>query len=217
MDDTSCSTQPTPLVHGLSGRVQSLQLLPGKSAILLTLIPPNTISASEIIVRRLDSGEHRTVSRSGIEARYIPSGHIVYFDAGTLMAVSYDVTSLSVTGGPVPVVEAVNSDGVPGRPVNAAQFAISQTGTLAYMPQGADSRLRTLVWVDRTGRETSLDVPGGPYVYPRLSPDERQVVLTMDDQERDIRIWDVRLKVLRRFTAEPSVDRLYRGSNGPFG
>ena len=62
---------------------------------------------------------------------------------------------------------------------------------------------RTLVWVDRQGRETPIPAPPRAYVHPRLSPDGTRVALYIADQEgglalgsepydahpRDIRSW----------------------------
>jgi serine/threonine protein kinase len=199
---------PEVLVDGLDGGVQSLQLLPGKRAILFTRFPRGTIARSEIVVQSLDTGDRDILSRSGIEARYLPTGHLVYYDAGTLLAVPFDLRALAVTGAPVPVVETVASSSMPGRAVSAAHVAISRTGTLAYVTlSSGDSGSRTLVWVDRAGREELLGVPDRSYAYPRLSPDGSRIALTIGDQDRDIWIWDFGLKHLRRFTTDPATDR----------
>jgi Tol biopolymer transport system component len=199
---------PEVLVDGLDGGVQSLQLLPGKRAILFTRFPPGTISGSEIVVQSLDTRERHIVSSGGIGARYLPTGHLVYYDAGTLLAVPFDPRALAVTGAPVPVAEAVASSSVPGRAVSAAHVAISRTGTLAYVPlDSVDTGARTLVWVDRAGREELLGVPDRPYVYPRLSTDESRIALTIGGQQRDIWIWDFGLKNLRLFTGGPAQHR----------
>jgi len=201
--------KPEVIVGNVRGRVQSLQLLPGKRTILFTLFPQGTTNAeAEIVVRSLDTGQQQTLIRGGIAARYVPTGHVVYFAAGTLLAVPFDLRALAVNGAPVPVAENVASSGVPGRAVSAAQIAISPSGTLAYVAASFNAPVpRTLVWVDRLGREESLDAPERPYVYPRLSPDGSRIAVTVGDQEQDIWIWDVSRKTLRRFTIDPAEDR----------
>ena len=57
---------------------------------------------------------------------------------------------------------------------------------------------RTLVWVDRQGRETPIPAPPRAYVYPRLSPDGTRVAVYAADQEADIWVWDLGRTTLTR-------------------
>jgi serine/threonine-protein kinase len=189
---------PEKVLDGVNGRVQSVQWLPGKRAILYTLFPPGSIATTEVTVHELESGEKRTLSTTGIEARYVPTGHIAFWDAGALMAVPFDVATLTSRGSARPMAENVASSVQPGRANTAAHFAISRSGTLAYM-NGAvgDSGVRTLVWVDRNGHEEPVaGIEPRPYVYPRLSPDGRRIALT-----------DFSLRALRRFSHSPDNER----------
>jgi serine/threonine-protein kinase len=89
----------------------------------------------------------------------------------------------------------------------AAQFNIAADGTLVYMPAGA-SPSRTLVWVDRQGREEPVkSVPARAYTNPRLSPDGARLALELRDQESDIWVWDFAREALTRVTFDPVVDR----------
>ena len=201
--------KPEVIVAGVKGRVQSLQLLPGKRTILFTVFPEGTANAeAEIVVRSLDTGQQQTLIRGGIAARYVPTGHLVYFAAGTLLAVPFDLRALALSGAPVPVAEDVASVERPGGGAANAHIAISPSGTLAYVAGSFNASVpRTLVWVDRLGKEESLGVPERPYVYPRLSPDGSRIAVTVNDQEQDIWIWDVGRKTLRRFTIDPAEER----------
>ena len=58
--------------------------------------------------------------------RYAPSGHLVYAQGGSLMAVPFDAQRLTTTGAAVPVVEGVLQSATTG----AAQYSISATGSL---------------------------------------------------------------------------------------
>ncbi|HMG17808.1 MAG TPA: protein kinase, partial [Gemmatimonadales bacterium] len=201
--------KPEVIVAGVKGRVQSLQLLPGKRTILFTVFPEGTANAeAEIVVRSLDTGRQQTLIRGGIAARYVPTGHLVYFAAGTLLAVPFDLRTLALSGAPVPVAEDVASLGSPGGAATTAHIAMSPSGTLAYVAGDFNTSVpRTLVWIDRLGKEESLGVPERPYVYPRLSPDGSRIAVTVNDQEQDIWIWDVGRKTLRRFTIDPAEER----------
>src|SRR4030095_15724362 len=57
--------------------------------------------------------------------------------------------------------------------------------SLVYVTAGPPAH-RTLMWVNREGREDPIDVPPRAYVIPRLSPDGTRVALDIRDQEHDI-------------------------------
>ena len=67
--------------------------------------------------------------------------------------------------------------------------------------------MRTLVWVDRQGREEPLPAPVRAYEYPRLSPDGTRIAINLRDQEQDIWIWDLARETLTRLTFDPAVDQ----------
>jgi hypothetical protein len=138
------------------------------------------------------------------DARYVPTGHLVYALGGTVLAVAFDVTTLAVTGGAVPLVEDVAQLNV------TAHFAISSEGALVYVPGNAVAGgppKRTLVWVDRQGREDPIKAPPRAYFYPRLSPDGTRVALDLRDQEQDIWIWDLARETLTRLTLGPTFEQ----------
>jgi serine/threonine-protein kinase len=205
--------KPEVVVSNLSGMVQSAQWLPGKHAILFTLVPrgiPNAHQKAEVVVQALETGKRKTLLQGSIEARYVPTGHLVYFNDGTLFAVRFDPRTHEMTGSAVAVVENVASSSVPERTTSVAHIAISSTGTLAYVTGSfAERSPRTLVWVDRSGREEPLPIPDRPYVYPRLSPvlNDSRVAVTVNDQDRDIWLFDVTRRTLSQFTRDPAVDR----------
>jgi eukaryotic-like serine/threonine-protein kinase len=156
----------------------------------------------------------RVVLERGTDARYVSTGHLVYALGSTLLGAPFDVATLAVTGGPVPLVEAVarapsRGPGV-GVVTGAAHFAMSSNGALIYVPtdavRGVPQARRTLVWVDREGREASLKTPPRAYVYPRLSPDGTRVALDIRDQENDIWIWDLARETLTRLTFGPALE-----------
>jgi len=202
-------------------RAHGPQLLPGGRAILFTLASGNDWDAAQIVVQSLDTGMRRVVLERGTDARYVPTGHLVFALGGTLLGVPFDAATLAVTGGPVPLVEAVarapgapNMSSLGGGPTGtgAAHFAMSSDGALIYvsadaLDESAMSR-HTLVWVDRRGREVPLGTPPRAYVYPRLSPDGTRVALDIRDQEADIWIFDLARETLTRLTFGPALEFL---------
>ena len=64
-----------------------------------------------------------------------------------------------MTGGPVSLVEDVAKD----RGTGAAEFSVSRTGSLVYGPSTSGA-VRTLVWVDRDGRQEPLTAEPRAYL-----------------------------------------------------
>jgi serine/threonine-protein kinase len=197
---------PENLVKVDAGQIASSpQILPGGRAILFTLARKE-LDPAQIVVHSLDTGRRRVVLEKGTDARHLPTGHLLYALGNTLLAVPFDVASVAVTAGPVPLVEEVarTADGI------LAQFTVSDEGTLVYVPRdavgGDPVRRRTLVWVDRQGRESSINAPPRAYVWPRLSPDGTRIAFAIADQEYDIWAWDLRRETLMRLTFGPAFE-----------
>ena len=180
------------------------ELLPGGEAVLFTIRrAAETADAAQIVVRHLGTGEQRVLVSGGSYPKYVPSGHIVYGFAKTLRAVPFDLDQLAVTGNPVAVLEGVSTRTGSG----VADVATAQDGSLVYVSGVTETRPRTLVWVDRQGREEAIPAPVRTYWYPRLSPDGTKVALDIRDQESDIWIWDLTRTTLTRLTFDPGLDR----------
>ena len=167
---------PQPLTHFEKGEVSHRwpEFLPGGKAVLFAAGPTGiTFTNAQVAVQSVGTGERRNLVQGGTQPRYAPSGHLVYAQGGSLMAVPFDPQRLAVTGTAVPVVE-----GVLQSPINGdAQYSISATGSLVYVPGGVQSVQSRLVWVSRNGAEQPLAAPAHAYVFPRLSPDGRRVAV----------------------------------------
>ena len=182
------------------------EFLPGSQAVLFTIVPTvGDLDDAEIAVLDLRTKTQTVLLRGGHHAQYVPSGHLVYGAAGTLRAVAFDRERLAVVGNPVPVVEQVVTT-----PVGAVDAVVAADGTLAYVLGGTASVARTLVWVDRQGREEPINVPPRAYVYAQLSPDGTKGALDIRDQEQDIWIWDLARATLQRLSFDADLNR------GPF-
>ena len=155
-----------------------------------------------MLALNLDTLEQTTVIRGGVAGRYVPTGHVVFVRGGDLWAVRFDVDRLEALGEPVLVEQGIRVEAG-----GAVQVAIADDGTLAYLPGEAGAVQRSLVWVDRQGREEPLAAPPRAYTYLRLSPDGTRVALDVRDQEEDIWIWDLARETLTRLTFDPGPDR----------
>ena len=62
---------------------------------------------------------------------------------------------------------------------------------------------RTLVWVDRQGREQPIPAEPREYIYPSLSPSGKKIALDVGaDTTRDLWIWDIEHDTLSRLTSQ---------------
>ena len=181
------------------------QVLPSEKAVLFTLGDGRNWDDAQIVVHSLETGERKVLIEGGRDARYVPTGHLVYVLDGTLLAVPVDVDDLEVTGGAIPMAEGVMT--AVGALTGAAQFSVSDTGALVYVAgSDLDQGDRTLVWVDRDGREEALAAEPRAYLYPRISPDGGRLAVFLPDQEIDIWIWDFARETLTRLTFAPGWD-----------
>jgi serine/threonine-protein kinase len=179
-------------------------VLPNGRAVLFTITSSSGGSeTAQVAVRDLTTGRTTTLIRGGSQAEYVAPGVLVYALAGTLRAVRFDPGTLAVLSDPVPVVEAVTT-----LASGAAEFSVSRTGALVYVPGGATAGTRSLVWVTRQGHEDPLAAaPLRAYTMPRLSPDGTRVALDIRDQQLDIWIWDLKRQTLTRLTDAPALDQ----------
>jgi Tol biopolymer transport system component len=177
------------------------QMLPGGESIMYL---NGGASPMKIMVQSLKSGEIKELLK-GIYAQYVKTGHIVYGIENNLYAVPFDIATLEVKGGSIPLVEGV---------LNTTyfwQYAISDSGTLVYVPGTTGSLNQgTLVWVDRQGKEAPLGVEPKNYSdYFSISPDGTRVALSYTENgNADIWIWDIERKVPTRLTFDPALDTM---------
>jgi serine/threonine-protein kinase len=154
----------------------------------------------------LRTRQQKVLIRGASGAEYVPTGHLVYALGGRLNAVAFDPERLEIVGEPVVLNEPVIV-----LPTGAAEFSVSRTGTLVYIPGAANGSAvvtRTLVWVDRKGREEPLGAAPRAYSVPRLSPDDRQVALISAEADLDLWMWDIARRTLRRLTVDARQDAM---------
>ncbi len=122
-------------------------VLPDARGVLFT-VSRGDRQEREVALLDTRTGVRRTLIAQGSQAVYVDTGHLVYEDGGALWAVRFDLSSLSVSGGPVLLLEQVLR-------LAAAEFTVSRDGSLVYMPVRR-SRSRSLVWITRDGREQPI-------------------------------------------------------------
>jgi serine/threonine-protein kinase len=170
--------------------------LPGEDK--LVFVGGTSTLDARISVFSIATGERRPLF-PGSSPRYAQTGHLLYAQMGTLMAVPFDAQRGEVIGQPVPVVPGILQD-----PQGIAHYSVSRTGTLAYLPGTAAAIQRKLVWVTRNGSEQPLAAPALAYGYPRIAPDGQRIAVELDNQ---IWLYDEARDTLTRFTFEGTANQ----------
>ena len=203
---------PTPLTTlGEGERTHRWpQLLPGERAVLYTASRTAASTAdSTLVVQALPTGPRTILQKNATYGRFLPSGHVVYVHDGTLFAMPFDPVRLEALGGAVPVLEGVTTINSGGNvAAGAAHLALSDTGTLIYLPgRSLDTNAAPLVWMDRSGQTSPLRATPADWSDITFSPDGRRLAMDLVDAGNpDIWIYDVARDQLSRLTTDPGDD-----------
>jgi serine/threonine-protein kinase len=149
------------------------QILPGRKALLFTVWTGPGADEKRLHLQILETGERRELAQGASTGRYVSSGHLLYSRADALMAVPFDLSRLQVNGSPVALPERAFE-------IEAAPFAVSNDGRLAYVPADPQRSQRRLVWVDAKGNVEPLPMPPRAYFEPAISPDGHYAAVTID-------------------------------------
>jgi serine/threonine protein kinase len=184
---TELNTQSGESSHGFP------QLLPDGKTVLFTIGKGSSIDEAEIAVVPLSGGKTIVVHRGGTQARYVPTGHLVYGTTTGLVAVRFDLSRLKIVGPPKSAVEDV----FVGAWFGAAHYSFSTNGTLAFATGRLTQPQNRLIWVTDDGAELLVtpDVLGFTW-GPRISPDERRLATSVFIQDRtEIWLYDLQRRV----------------------
>ncbi|HEV2201007.1 MAG TPA: protein kinase [Bryobacteraceae bacterium] len=175
------------------------QVLPGGKAILfMAHTGVGGFDGANIDVMTLTDRRRKTLVRGGVYPRYLPSGHLLYVNGGTLFAVPFDLDTLALRGAPVPLVEQVAYSA----PFGYAQLDFSRNGTLVYR-SGRGAGLATVQWLDGAGKLQPLLAKPGPYFDPKLSPDGlRLAISTIEGSNQDIWVYELQRDIMKPLTYE---------------
>ncbi|HEY1483830.1 MAG TPA: protein kinase, partial [Candidatus Acidoferrum sp.] len=179
------------------------QVLPGGKFVLFTIQmgTESSYDNARIAVLSMPTGKWRTLVEGGSYARYLPSGHIVYARAGSLMGMAIDSSRMEVTGSPVPVQEGVVTSALTS---GGAEYDVTESGLLVYVPGNLKPPVRTLQWIDRAGVAKTLPAPARVYASPSFSRDGKQLALQIsDDGVAAIWIYEFARNTLTRLTFGP--------------
>ncbi|MBI4886566.1 MAG: serine/threonine-protein kinase [Acidobacteria bacterium] len=196
---------------GEGEQVYGPQWLPDGDSVLFSVTTGKGMTRwdqAQIVAQSLRTGERKVVLRGGSDARYLPTGHLVYALGETLLAVAFDADRLEVAGGPVSVVEGIMRADTRATASATANYGVSDEGTLVYGTGSVAPSFGALAWVDRNGKAEPLSDRQAPYRAPRVSPDGARVAVAMQNPDGNEDIWvvDVERGTHTRLTSDPGID-----------
>jgi serine/threonine-protein kinase len=216
--------KPQQMTAPAAGEARHLlpQLLPGGSSLLFTLQRTiNDWEDAQIVVQSLATGQRKTLIEGAADARYVPTGHLLFMRLGKLVSVPFDAARLQVIGGETVVangvVQSVNSTVPNALDTGAGQYAFSGAGLVAYVggPLLADMD-STLEWIRRDGTIETIPAPKGHADFlPRISPDGQTLVVgTLGLRDQNLWRYDIAVKTLTRLTTEGRAEQAVWSPDG---
>lgn len=191
VDARGGSVEPITVLDTVAGETSHVapEFLPSGRAILFEA-SGGPGGRSRIFALDLVSGR-RVALTDGRAPQYAASGHLIVRRGGALLAAPFDPDRLELGGSVAPLVA---SD------LNIADYAISRSGTLAFVSGSEEYRL---VLVDADGQERLVTPERLMYSNPRFSPDGRSIaVATRRATGDDIWIHDLETGSATRLTLE---------------
>ncbi|HEX7793488.1 MAG TPA: protein kinase [Vicinamibacterales bacterium] len=181
------------------------QMLPGSKAVLYTSLGAGStvFDTGQIVVQTVPEGPRTVLVKNASFGRVVKSGHLLYMQQGTLFAAPLDPSRLELTGGGVPVAEAVLSSNANG----SAQFAVSENGRLIHISGSAASSAAPILWLDATGKTMPLRQTPADWSSPAFSPDGARLAMDISDgTQTDIWVYDWARDTLSRLTFDKADD-----------
>ena len=201
--------KPEPLAPLAQGELTQRwpQLLPGGKGVLYTSHGDTRFfDQANIVVQPLPGGPAKVIHRGGYHARYVASGHILFVREGTLFAAPFDLDRLETTAQPAPILE-----GVAALPrTGGAQFSVSDTGTLAYVPgQSVEAGGLPISWMDRNGQISTLRDSMDVWSTPQFDPAGTRLAMEIFDRgQRDLWVYELGRATASRVTVDTAINDL---------
>jgi len=183
-------TQPGPK----DNEQRFAEVLPNGNGLLFSA--RGGVTDDQVYVESLRTHEQRALVK-GFAPHYLPTGHLVYVQGGTLFAVRFDAERFETEGTPVTLLEGIRQ-ARSGQPL----ISYSDVGSIVYLPTNAEAGSNALVWVDRAGVEQPAGASGRPYAQPRLAPDGGRLVASLRGNTEDLWLIDLARGTSSRLTAE---------------
>ncbi|MGK2933735.1 MAG: protein kinase domain-containing protein [Gemmatimonadaceae bacterium] len=158
--------------------------LPDGRGVLFQLCGSGCVTVS-MHAADLRTGTQKLILEDVVQGWYLPSGHLLYvrLDGAALLA-PFDLKTLEITGGSVPVLDNVVRGG------GFAQLAWSRSGSVVYLSGGPLARDDVVVRLTRDGKMETIDTSWvGQFNSLAMSPDGRRLAVGMGIGTSALNIW----------------------------
>lgn len=198
---TGGEPEPVTTLDSTNGEISHRfpHVLPGGKTILYTVKQNNisTFDEAFIVAQRLDTGERKVLVRGGSFGRYVPTGHLMYVRGGSIFAVPFDRSTLTLLGQPI----AIEKGGWMNRGSGDGYFAFSRQGTLVFSPADPANADNVFIsWIDRNGTIRPLIDSARSFFIATISPDGQKLAVHIQAANDDIWIYHLQRKTMTRFT-----------------
>lgn len=176
---------PSPVNNPVDGGGNDIDLIstmyptPNGRGVLTTAFPGNERSPA-LVVWQPDSGELHEIIQMPVFAQAADGG-LVYVMGNDLLAVDYDVESMSVSGEPRRVGTELRRD------ISLPQYVLSDS-TLIYAT-GAPYRQVQVAHITTDWQVESTNIPPGRHINLSVSPDGKRLAATILDGNQNQDIW----------------------------
>ena len=140
----------------------------------------------QLMVFDVTTRKLKNLEMSGSDARYLPTGHLMFAQSERIVVAPFDIEKLELAGGPTAVHPRAWVD------QGQMQLDVSAEGTVVYQPVVREDS-QALVSVTLDGQVEPLFPEGLPFTSladPRLSRDGRRLLLSVENDS----IWMVDLE-----------------------
>jgi hypothetical protein len=165
----------------------------------------------------VDGGAPTHILQDSSRAIYVPPaagdrlGRLLFRRGTTLMAQPFDAAGLTLTGNAIALEENIGASGH----VGYGGFAASENGVLLTATDDA-TELRTIKWLDRSGKVLESIGEPLPYLSMALAPDGKRLATAVTGNGTDIWLHDLQRGVPARFTFARSLRQPTWSPRGDF-
>jgi Tol biopolymer transport system component len=186
--------------------LESPQLLPDGRLLFTSRPTDESWDAASIYIQATDSEERTLVRDGGSDAMWISTGYIIYANGNELFAGRWDLDRTDPMGEVFPIVREVQR----GTNSDAAQYSLSDDGTLVYVPgrnARTGARRSSLVSVE-DNRETLLPIAANEFRMVRISPDQRRAAVVVGTPG-NIWVYNLETGTGRQLTFDEEAEEIY--------
>ena len=163
-------------------------MVPGTRILLFTLWTGPGNDEHSVALKQIGASDHHVLVQGGDAPRYSAKlGMLFYKRLGDLYAVRWSPSAIDL-GRAVPVAmpERTNDNGNEG----SGNYAVSNSGTMAYVGGGRSRNAARLVWIDRAAKVESLNLPERDYENVMISPDGTKAIVQIREGMTTLWIYD---------------------------